>query len=874
MQTMFRRKRPTQDFSDEMEAHIQLEIERLREQGLSDEAARGTAHKMFGSKRRARETFYESGRALSWDHFWQDARFGVRMLRKSPGFTAVALLTLALGIGANTAIFSVVYAVLLRPLPFRDVSQLVAMNETTPRVGTVSVSYMNFLDWRAESRAFSEMAIVCGTSFNMAGISQPENIHGEAVSPNFLSMLGVKPALGRDFAASEEKTGTANVIILNDALWQSHFGADPAAIGRTVKLDDKTFTIIGVLPPEFRWAEKVDFLEPIGIWATGNSSATERADRGDSVAIGRLAPGATFGQAKAEMDGIAARLAQQYPDSNDQFGAALQPLREVFIGQIRPAVLVLLGAVIFVLFVACANVANLFLMRGASRTREMAMRIAIGASRGRIIRQILTESFVVAVLGGLGGVALAIAGVDAIERIIPVEMLNGATINLNGAVLAFSAVAAIFSMFIFGLAPALHSSRADVQSELKEGGRTASEGAAANRWRVALATAEIALALVLLVGAGLMLKSLYRLLSVHSGIQPDRVLTMRFDLRTSQYDKDPAVLNFWQRLLQGVRPLPGVESAGLATGVPLTDEHWRTDIYVEGSAVPKPGSFPHPDMHVVSPDYLSTIGTQLERGRDFTDADDAKSQRVAIINALAAQRLYPDQDPIGKRFMVGRPKSDKAPDWITIVGLVEDTKMYGLANPARMEFYLPLLQDASNEANLVVKSKIDPAALTSSIRATVAEIDKDQPVFAVTTMKQVVEGSVTTQRIVLTLLGVFSGLALVLAAIGIYGVISYSVAQRTHEIGIRIALGAQRSDVLKLVLGEGLKIATAGVLIGAAASFVLTRLMTKLLFATSAADPVTFVGVAILLMLTALLACYIPARRTLRVSPVIALRHE
>ncbi|HKS80298.1 MAG TPA: ABC transporter permease [Candidatus Acidoferrales bacterium] len=870
---MFKRRRKTSDFSAEIEAHIQLEIERLREQGMSEADARAAAQRAFGSKRRAREEFYESGRAVWLEHFWQDIRFGIRMLGKAPGFTAVALMTLALGIGANTAIFSVVYAVLLRPLPFRDASRLVLMNETTPRVGLVSVSYMNFLDWRAQSRAFSEMATVAGTGFNMSGMGQPQTIRGEAVSVNFLSMVGMRPYLGRDFSGPEEKAGTPAVIMLSYDLWQSHFGGDASAIGKTVRLDDKSVTIVGVMPKDFRWLEKADFLEPIGVWATGNSTATERAERGDSIVVGRLASGVTFAQAKSEMDGIAARLEHEFPEANDQFGVALQPLRDSFVGQIRPAILVLLGAVIFVLFVACANVANLFLMRGASRTREMAMRLAIGASRGRIIRQMLAESFVIAILGGLGGIVLAVGGIDAMEQLVPAGMFSGATIDLNGAVLAFSAGVAILSMFIFGLAPAIRSSRADVQAELKDGGRTASDSAAANRWRAALATTEVSLALVLLVGAGLMVKSLSRLLSVNPGIRPDHVLTMHISLRTQQYDKDPEILNFWRRVLSGIRALPGVEAAGEATGLPLLDEHWRTDVYVEGSPVPTPGKFPHPDMHVVTPGYLSAAGTRLLRGRDFTEADDTKSPLVALINKLAAAQLYPNEDPIGKRFMRGHPGKDK-PQWVTIVGEVEDTKMYGLANPARLEFYLPLEQAATSEGNLVVKSAVDPAALTSAIRGTVNSVDPDEPISDITTMTQAVEDSVSAQRLVLILLSLFSGLGLVLAAIGIYGVISYSVAQRTHEIGIRIALGAQPGDVVRLILRDGLRIAGAGLLIGGAASLALTRLMSKLLYAVSASDPATFIEVTAILVCMALLACYIPARRTTRVSPVVALRHE
>ncbi len=692
----------------------------------------------------------------------QDLRYGWRTLLKSPGFAAAALFTLALGIGANTAIFSVVYGILLRPLPFRDASRLVLLNETTPRVGDVSVSYPNFQDWRAQSHTFSEMAAVSGVNFNMTGSSQPENIGGLAVSPNFLSMAGVRPVMGRGFTADEEKAGAAPVVLLSYALWQSHFGADRRAIGQTIRLDSRTVTIVGVLPPDFRWVEKCDVMEPMGVWATNNDSATDRGDRGDLLVVGRLAAGVRMEQARAEMEAIAARLARAYPEANDQFGVNLQPLREAFSGDVRPAMLVLLGAAIFVLLVACANVANLFLMRGAVRAKEMALRIAIGASRGRIVRQILTESFLVALLGGLAGVGLAMAGIPAIARLIPPDTLAGASVGMNGAVLLFSAGLVVLSMFVFGLAPALHSARGNVQSDLKEGGKTTSAGGR-NRWRGLLATSEVALALILLVGAGLMMKSLYRLLSVDSGFRSERVLKLEMDLRTAQYDKDPAVIGFWQQTLDRVRALPGVESAAVGTAIPLTDDHSRTDITVEGMPLPKPGSFPHPDIHIVSPDYEKTLGIRLLRGRGFTDADRENVPRVAMVNATLAQRLFPGTDPIGKRFMFGN-RDLAAPKWVTIVGVVADTKMYGLANPARLEVYVPFRQAASNGMALLVKSGQEPTALVSAIRGIVASIDKEQPIFRIATMQEVVNASVSTRRITLILLGLFSGLALVLAA--------------------------------------------------------------------------------------------------------------
>ena len=737
-------------------------------------------------------------------------------------------------------------------------------------VGTVSVSYLDFQDWRAQSHSFSDMAAVHSVGFNLAGIDQPENISGVAVSPNYLSILGLRPLLGRDFEPSEAKPGAAPVVLLSYQLWQSKFGGESSAVGRTISLDGRGFTIIGVLSPDYRSPDKVDVIEPIGVWLTGNSSASERGSRGDLLVIGRLAPQASFEQARAEMDGIAARLAQAYPGSNDQFGVVLQPIRELFVSGLRPAILILFGAVMFVLLIACANVANLFLMRGAGRTKEIALRIALGASRGRIICQLLAESFVLAILGGIFGLALAAAGINGIARLIPTDMLAGATVNLNGMVLLFAGVAVVLSAFLFGLAPAVQLTKPGVQSELKDGGRTTASGQ--NRWRAVLAVAEISLALVLLVGAGLMMKSLYRLLAVDPGVRSERVLTMEMSLRKSHYDKDVTKLNFWQLTAERVRALPGVESVALGTAIPLTGDHSRADVTIEGMALPKPGSFPHPDSHTVSPGYAHTLGVPVLRGREFEDADTETAPPVAMINARMAREYFPKENPVGKRIKFGHPSDSSK--WMTIVGVVGDTRLYGLANPSRLEIYVPFRQDVPSHMYLVVKSAMDPGALTSSIRGAVREIDKDQAIFGISTMDQLIVNSVSTRRITLILLGLFSTLALVLAAIGIYGVISYSVAQRTHEIGIRMALGAQKMDVMRLVLAQGARIAGAGVAIGLAASLGLTRLLANLLFSVSTADPLTFAAVAMAIILVAMLACYIPARRTLRVDPIIALRYE
>ncbi len=864
--------------NEEIKEHIALQTAEYLRAGLAPAEARRQAVLKFGAVEAIKEDYRAERGLLFIDTLLQDLHYGLRMLRKSPGFTAVAILTLALGIGANTAIYSFVYGVLLAPLPYHDASKLVVLNETTPRVGNVSVSYPNFLDWRAQCRSFSQMAYVEQVSFNLAGagVSQPENIQGDSVSPNFLSMMGVRPFLGRDFAPAEGQSGTQRVLLLSYQLWQSHFGADRDVVGRSITLDGNDFVIIGVLPPDYRSLDTIDVMLPIGVWATNNPSATERGQRGDSSVVGRLAPGASLTQARAEMEGIAARLAKEYPEANDQFGVRLRPIRDSFVGDLQTEILVLFAAVMFVLLIASANVANLFLVRGAARSKEIAIRIAIGASRSRIIRQLLTESFVLAFLGGILGLAFALAGIRLITRLIPQETLGGASIGLNGAVLLFTAGVVVLAALFFGMAPAAHSAKREVQAELKEGGRTASVGAAQNRLRGTLAVAEISLALVLLAGAGLMLKSLYRLVNVNPGFQPDRVLTMEMYLSSQRYSQDPAVLNFWRQVLDAVRALPGVQSVALGNHIPLTDHHGRTDITIEGMALPKPGSFPHPDVHTVSPDYVRTLGMVLQRGRTFTDADNETAPLVALVNDKLARQYWPNQDPVGKRFMWGRfnPASKNPPKWVTVVGVVDDTKMYGLANPSRLEVYDPLRQDVNNDMDLLVKSRIDPSALTSEIRSVVAAVDKDQPIFAIATMNKILSDGVSAPRLTLLLLGLFSALAVILAAIGIYGVISYSVAQRTHEIGVRMTLGAQPPDVLRMILGQGGKIALVGIVIGIVVAFGLTRLMSGLLFSVSPSDPATFAAVAGLVGLVAIFACYIPARRAMRVDPIVALRHE
>ncbi len=874
LRAVFRARSMDTGLDEELRFHLDRQREKYIQAGLSPEEARRRVRLDFGGATQITEECRDARGTQALEALRQDLRYGFRTLRKNPGFTCVALITLALAIGANTAIFSVVYGALLRPLPYAEPDRLIVLNETHPRIGTISVSYPNFLDWRVQNHVFSDMAVMANVGYNLSGIVQPETIKGQAVTSNFLSLIGVHPLFGRDFDPSEDKPGATPVVMLTYPLWQSHFAGRRDVIGRSVSLDGRGFTIIAVLPPDFRTTEAVSVLEPLGVWLTNNSRAIVRGNRGDTAAIGRLATGVTLARARSEMEGIGARLATTYPAENDQFGIALQPFRERFVGDIRPAILVLFAAVMFVLLIACANVANLFLMRAAGRTREIALRVAIGATRGRIIQQMLAESFVVAGLGGALGLGLAFAGMRAMSSLIPAAAMAGNGTNLNSAVLLFALGATTLSAITFGLAPAMQSLRAGVHSRLKESGKSSAGGIRQNRWRTMLVVAELALSVILLAGAGLMLKSVDRLIAVDPGFRPDHVLRLNLSLTPSQYPNSTAILAFCRQLLDGVRALPGVDSAALGTDVPLTNSHSRGDITVEGMPLPAPGSFPHPDEHDVSPGYLRTLGVRLLGGRDFTDADSETEPNVALINARFARDLFPGQDPVGKRFTPGRPDPGRKLVWITIVGVVDDTRMYGLANPSRLEIYRPLAQGPPDEMDLIVKSRIEPASLTSSIRNVLASIDRNQPISSISTMDQLVQDSVGSRRVTLILLGLFSALALVLAGIGIYGVISYSVAQRTREIGIRMALGAGREDVMKMILFQGARIASAGLIIGMLAAFGLTRYLQKLLFSVSPGDPATFAMVALVLTLVALLACYIPARRTLRVDPMIALRYE
>ncbi|HKI85134.1 MAG TPA: ABC transporter permease, partial [Thermoanaerobaculia bacterium] len=583
-------------------------------------------------------------------HILRDLRFTLRSLSKSPGFAVAAVLTLALGIGANTAIFSIVYALLLRPLPYADSAHLVVLRETTPAVGTVSVSYPDFRDWRSRTSRFSRMAFVHRADFDLGGTSRPEAISADVVSPDFLSLLGVRPLVGRDFSASEAGPASNPVAILSYPLWQSRFGGDPKALGRTIKLDGLPVTVVGITPPGFRSLDKAQVLLPTGPWLEKHPDTEDRGARGDSVVIGRLATGATLADARAEMGTIATRLARAYPTSNDQFGVTLEPLRDFLVGDARRLVMVLFGAVMFVLLIACGNVANLLLSRRETRAREIAVRLALGASRLRLVTQIMIESLVLALSGGLLGAILALGGIRVVAHLVPPELLGNTSLGLNGAVLLFTLGITLLVALLFGTAPAMHHAETAMYSALKEG-RRAGAGSRVAFSRGLLAGSEIALALALLVAAGLMVKSMVILSAVNPGFTTEHVVTTTLDLRAPRYAKREEALGFWRQLVGRIESMPGIQHAALGTVVPFTGDHDRADITVEGMPLPSPGNFPHPDIHIVSPGYLGALGISLLRGRDFAPTDGNDSPLVGIINSEIARKYFPGGDPIGKRFM-------------------------------------------------------------------------------------------------------------------------------------------------------------------------------------------------------------------------------
>lgn len=860
------------ELNEELRAHVDLLTERKLREGLNAEQARRAALLEVGGIEQVKERVREVRTGRPLEDLAQDLRYALRGLRNHRGFTAVAVLTLALGIGANTAIFTVINTVLLTPLPYEQPDQLVVLVETVSE-RPVGVSYPNFVDWRNQTTALENVAAVrTRESFNLTGAGESERLAGRLVSANFLATLGVKPIRGRDFLAEEDQPGAKPVVIISHALWQRRFGADESVVGKQLTLSGQQFTVIGITPPNFQYGAEADVNVPIGL------SAERFKLRGKDpgiFAFARLKPGTSNASATADLNTIAARLEQQYPDTNTGRRVRVDSLRESVVGDIRPMLLTLLGAVGFVLLIACANVANLLLTRSAGRQREMAIRTALGAGRLRIVRQLFTESTVLALAGGVVGLLLAIWGTRLIASYIPEGIPRMTELGIDARVLLFTLGASLLTGVFFGLAPALQSSDNNLTETLKEGERNSSRGR--NRAGSLLVISEVALTLVLLVGAGLLVKSFWRLSQVNPGFNPQNVLAMQVAV-SARPEEGAKVDGFLTELQSRVKALPGVRSVSVSNGLPFEGANFPP-LVIEGQAPPAQGQEPSGILYMVSTDYFKTMEIELLRGRLFSAQDTHETPQVALIDEVFARQYFPNQDPLGRRFKLNVPDAESH-EIVGIVRHVEHTSLEGrTTNTAEFYFDFDQIPIATlpryvRRVNLLVRTTVEPLSLAGPVRNQIAALDKDQAVFNVRTMEQALSRSVAAQRFSMILLAVFAMLALVLAAVGIYGVISYSVAQRTREVGIRMALGARTIDVIQLVVRDGLKLVLIGVGVGLAGALVLTRLMRTLLFDVTPTDAVTYATVALGLVLVALIACCIPARRATKVDPLVALRFE
>jgi putative ABC transport system permease protein len=820
----------------------------------------------------------------SLEMLWQDVRFGLRMLFRSFGFTSVAVLALALGIGANSAIFSLVNAALLRPLPFSDPERLVMVWGNFQRLNMtrLGVSAPEFVDYKNQSDVFAEVAAFQTATFNLTGMDEPERIGGARVSASLFPLLGVAPLLGRTLPAEEDMAGRGRAAVLSHRLWQRRFGSDPALIGKSVTLDGENYTVVGVMPQSFQFpfgesfsTGRADVWVPVAF----SQEALSNRDHYFFRMIARLKPGVTLAQARSAMSTIGSRFEQQYPRTyrgpNGEDGGwqvTVTTLQDEVVGDSRLLLLVLLGVVGLVLLIACANITSMLLARATTRRREIAIRTALGASRIRLIRQFLTESIMLSLLGGAVGLLLASWILSPLFRMSPREIPRLDEVGLDGRVLGFTLVISVLTGLLFGLVPALQSSRTDLSEALKEGSKSTTAGHGQRRLRSLLVVCEIALALVLLIGAGLMIKSFGRLLGVDPGFDPENVLTMQVSLPPSGYADPKAKLSFYAQLLERVKSLPGIESASITSALPLSGPTFGGPFSIEGRPLDLSGKPPHADVRTTAPGYFHVLKTPLIRGRDFGAEDTDNSVPVVIINETFARNFFANGDAIGQRIKIGAPGSPRP--WMLITGIAKDVKSGGLDAEVMPEMYMPYSQNAGPAMTLLIRTHVDPSKTIRAVRREVLSIDKDQPVYNISTMEQLLNSSIAQRRLSMMMLGAFALLALLLAISGIFGVMAYSVAQRTHEIGIRMALGAQKKDVLRLIMGHGMRLTLSGIFVGLVGAFLLTRVMSSLLYSVSSTDPLTFAVVSVLLASVALLACYIPAYRAMKVDPTIALRYE
>jgi len=826
-----------------------------------------------------RKTGLRRVRNAGWlmTNFWQDVRYGLRLLLKNPGFTAIAVLTLALGIGANTALFSVVNGVLLNPLPYPDPERLVAVYSNSDSSGMGSISYPNFVDWQRDNHSFSALGAFRTEEYNLTGVGEPERLHGHMVSADSLTALGINPILGRNILGEEDQAGGAPVVVLGDGFWKRKFGLSPDVLGKSLTLNGKQYTVVGVATSMIAGLSPTDVYLPIGQWT--DPTFRDRHISMGTTAIGRLKPGVTFEQAKADMDSLAKNLAAAYPDSNKGSGIAIVPLKTDVVGSVRGILLVLLGAVSFVLLIACANVANLLLARSTGRSREFAIRSALGASPGRVIRQLLTESVLLGIAGGGIGLLLAKWGTRAILTALPETLPRTEEIGIDGHVLFFTLGISVLTGIVFGLVPALKTIRPDMHETLKEGGRGSS--GARHRTQSVFVVVEMAMAVVLLIGAGLMIRSLAALWSIDPGFDPRNALAFSISSTSGPNPTAGQLRTKYRETIRGLENVPGVEEVSLIEGtLPMSGDS-ELPFWVEGR--PKPATeqeMPFAMFAMVSTHYQQVMRIPVERGRGFTERDDEHAPAVILIDATFARAFFPKEDPIGKRLNLGLMDLQAE-----IVGVVGHVESWGLGSREhenlQAQIYLSVWQVPdkfwpllANGGGYVARTAGTPLGVVSGIREAAERIDSSAVVYEVRPMQDIVARSIATQRLAMMLLSVFSALALVLSAIGIYGVISYLAGQRTKEIGVRMAMGATSADVLRLVLGEGMRITLIGVGIGLVSALGLTRLITKMIYGVGATDPITFAGVGILLTSVALLACYIPARRAMRVDPIVALRYE
>ena len=805
----------------------------------------------------------------------KEIRFGFRMLRKSPGFTLAAVISLALGIGANTAIFSVINTVLLKQLPYNDPESLVLLWGKDAAEGTErdQVSFTDVEDWRKQSSSFEEITAYTDWMPILSGVGEAERVPIMQVGDGYFRVMKAEPLLGRVFTAEEQQDGKDFVIVLGYGSWQRHFGGDPGVVGRTIHLNSRPYTVVGVMPESFH-PLPTGLVDPAAEMYRPVAEAYDEEERGSRHlrAIARLKPGVDIKQAQTEVTLIADRLTQEHPRSNTDYSVRVVSITDDTVGGLREPLLLVFGAVGFVLLIACANVGNLLLARSTARQKEIAIRAALGARRWQLVRQFLAESLVLSLMGGAVGLLFALWGVGLIAEIASRVIPLITKVEINLPVLAFTLAVSVVTGIVFGLAPALHATRPDLTESLKEGGRQSGGSASRNHLRNWLVITEVAMALVLLVSAGLMIKSVLKLRNIDPGFNAENVLTMNVWLPFAKYPNDQSRVTFYDRLVEQLKTTPGVRSAGVTSILPLGTNFDGRSIQVEERPV-APGEEPEAELYIATPGYIEAMEIAVRQGRSFTERDREGGPLVALVNETFAERYWPGQSAVGKRIKFPGSQSRPQP-WREVVGVVKDVKQRKLDTGGTLQMYLPLAQYASSAMTLVVRTETDPAQMTAAVRTEVLAVDPDQAVFNIATMNQTLIDSIALRRFLMTLLGSFAAVALVLAAVGIYGVISYSVTQRTHEIGVRIALGATSRDVMKLVVGHGLWLALAGVGFGVAGALAATQLMASLLYSVETADPATYVSISLLLILVAVVASYIPALRALRVDPMVALRHE